>query len=238
MSLAARLNDLEQKHSHLEGEALISAFYNVEFRGKMALVSSFGTEAALLLSMVSKVDKNAPVLFLDTVKLFPETLAYKDTLINHLGLTNVKTFFPDYIDVNRDDPEGNLWESKPNHCCYIRKVKPLNKALKGFDAWITGRKRMHGGLRADLPIIEYFEGHFKINPLAAWPAERIMSEFQSRKLPEHPLIAQGYTSVGCMPCTSLPTAEGDVRSGRWAGQEKTECGIHMGSDGKFTRAAK
>ncbi|MCC6597461.1 MAG: phosphoadenylyl-sulfate reductase [Alphaproteobacteria bacterium] len=236
MTLATRLPELQARYADFDAEALIRAFAEREFPGKIALVSSFGAEAALLLDMVARIKPSMPVIFLDTGKLFPETLAYRDTLIAHLGLENVKTYYPDYIDVSRDDPEGGLWAQKPSDCCYIRKVKPLHKALKGYDCWITGRKRLHGGDRAVLPLIEFFEGQIKINPLANWSMDRITETYTARKLPEHPLVAQGYTSLGCLPCTSLPSSAADPRSGRWAGQEKTECGIHLGKDGKFQRS--
>ncbi len=237
MSLANRLPDLERKYADQEAEGILSAFIRTEFPDKIALVSSFGIEAAVLLDMVAQIDRQTPVLFLDTGKLFPETLRYRDRLVEHLKLENVKTYYPDYVDISREDPEGGLWESRPSACCYNRKVKPLHKALKGFECWITGRKRFHGGLRADLPMMEFFEGQIKINPLGAWSADRIMAAFEDRALPRHPLEAQGYTSVGCMPCTSLPVAGSGARSGRWQGQDKTECGIHLAADGTFKRGS-
>lgn len=224
---------LHEKYRDAPPETLLEAMIGTEFPGRIALVSSFGAEAALLLDMVAKIDPAAPVVFLDTQKLFPETLAYRDLLTARLGLKDVRTIYPDYADTSRRDPDGTLWKQDVNACCYIRKVKPLQKALKGFDAWITGRKRFQGGLRADMPAIESADGKVKINPLAAWNIEDIAREFAARDLPGHPLKAQGYLSIGCMPCTTPPQNENDPRGGRWAGQEKTECGIHLGTDGHF-----
>lgn len=229
------LTTLEQKYSQKTAEEILQSFVLEEFKDKVALVSSFGIEAALLLSMVSEVDPATPVIFLDTQKLFSETLEYRDKLITHLNLSNVKTYFPDYVDIERDDAKGELWKSAPNSCCYIRKVKPLNKALKGMKAWITGRKRFHGGLRTSLPLLEFSEGRVKLNPLASWSAEDINEAFKNKNLPPHPLLEKGYTSIGCIPCTALPEEEG-ARSGRWRDQDKTECGIHLDEDGKLKRS--
>lgn len=224
---------LQEKYRGSDAASLLAAIIKEEFPGRLALVSSFGAEAALLLDMVAKIDPALPIIFLDTQKLFPETLAYRDLLIKRLGLKDVRTIYPDYADTSRRDPDGMLWGRDVNACCYIRKVRPLQKALKGFDAWITGRKRFQGGLRTDMEQIESADGKVKINPLATWGMEDIAKEFAARNLPEHPLKAQGYLSIGCKPCTSLPENKDDPRSGRWQGQEKTECGIHMGTDGHF-----
>lgn len=229
--------ELLSRYGALDGEALLEPLIEHELiKGRLCLVSSFGTEAALLLSMVAKIDPALPVIFLDSQKLFQETLAYRDELIKLLGLKNVQTVYPDYSDTTRDDPEGTLWETRANACCYIRKVKPLQKALKNYVAWITGRKRYHGGLRSNMPVIESFEGRVKINPLAAWSPEDIAREFIARKLPEHPLKAKGYLSIGCLPCTDLPVSGQDARSGRWKGSDKEECGIHLDEYGKFRRS--
>lgn len=234
-SLAEKYEQLTQKYEGSAPEELLRVFIKEQFTGKIALVSSFGIEAAVLLDMVAKTDAATPVIFLDTKKLFPETIEYRDMLIDHLGLSNVKTYYPDYIDTSRDDPHEDLWQHTPNACCFIRKVKPLKKALKGYEAWITGRKQFQGGLRKNLSQIEYMEGQIKLNPLALISAEDIMAEFERRDLPRHPLQDQGYTSVGCMPCTALPADTSDSRSGRWQNSDKTECGIHLGDDGKFYR---
>jgi phosphoadenosine phosphosulfate reductase len=196
------------------------------YRDRIALVSSFGTEAAVLLHMVAGIDRNTPVLFLDTLKLFPETLRYRDALIDRLGLRNVRTITPDADAVAAEDADGMLWRRDPDRCCALRKVAPLEHALDGFEAWINGRKRSHGEGRSHLPLVEVDGGRLKLNPLALWSADDVESYFVANDLPRHPLEADGFTSIGCMPC-SAPTLAGEGRrAGRWRGLDKTECGIH------------
>jgi phosphoadenosine phosphosulfate reductase len=216
---------LNARYGHLAGEALLRPMID-EFRGRICLVSSFGAEAAVLLHMVAAVDRDTPVLFLDTQKHFPETLAYRDTLVAQLGLTDVRSLTPDAETVAARDPDGTLWSRNPDACCALRKVVPLNRALAGFSAWISGRKRFHGGERRALPVIEPDGPRIKLNPLASWGAAEIACEFATRGLPPHPLVAEGYRSIGCAPCTKPGASAADPRAGRWAGLDKTECGIH------------
>src|ERR1700761_232529 len=144
MNAIERSKELLEKYSRQDGKDLLNPLILDEFPGKIALVSSFGSEAAVLLAMVAEINPALPVIFIDTQKHFPETLAYRDDLINRLKLTDVRIIYPDYADKERDDPDGTLWSLNVNTCCYIRRVRPLQKALKGFDAWITGRKRFQG----------------------------------------------------------------------------------------------
>lgn len=198
------------------------------FPGRIALVSSFGTESAVLLHLVATVDRAVPVVFMDTGKLFPETLAYRDALCRQLGLTAVGTVGPAAKLVAEVDPSGTIWQDEPDLCCWHRKVEPLDAALAGFDAWITGRKRFQGGLRGVLPVIEHEpNGRVKVNPLATWTAADILEYRAAHRLPAHPLEAQGCRSIGCAPCTRPAAAGEDARDGRWAGRAKTECGIHL-----------
>ena len=197
--------------------------------GRLAVVSSFGTESAVLLKHVADVDRTLPVLFLDTGWLFPETLAYRDMLVEKLQLTDVRTIRPDNSAVADRDPDGDLWSRNPDACCNLRKVVPLAAEMAGFDAWINGRKRFHGGERAKLPLVEVEGSRLKFNPLAnASPAE-LAAVFEQAGLPRHPLARHGFTSVGCMPCSSARASGEDVRAGRWRGRGKTECGIHSGA---------
>lgn len=223
----ARTADLMARHGHLDGLDLMRALLVDEMPGQIALVSSFGAESALLLAMAAEVDPAVPVIFLDTGKLFPETLRYRDKLIAELGLTNVQNFRPDPDAEARQDPAGALWRDDPDACCAFRKVEPLDRALRGYAGWITGRKRFQSKVRADLPVIEAGEDRIKINPLANWTAKEIAAEFKRRNLPSHPMVADGFLSIGCMPCTDRAAPAGDARSGRWAGLAKTECGIHL-----------
>jgi phosphoadenosine phosphosulfate reductase len=195
-------------------------------RERLALVSSFGTESAALLKVMADVDPAIPVIFLDTGWLFEETLAYRDTLIATLGLRDVRSIKPLEETLSREDPDRELWFSDPDACCRIRKVEPLARALKPFGAWINGRKRFQGGLRAAIAVVEQDGERLKFNPFANVSREQIEAIYADAKLPPHPLAAMGYLSVGCMPCTSRTSPDEDARAGRWRGRPKTECGIH------------
>ena len=195
-------------------------------RDRLALVSSFGTESAALLKVMADVDRAIPVIFLDTGWLFEETLAYRDTLTAKLGLADVRSIKPLEQTLKREDPERELWFSDPDACCRIRKVEPLARALKPFSAWINGRKRFQGGLRAEIPVVEQDGARLKFNPFANISREAIEAIYTSADLPPHPLVAKGFLSVGCMPCTSRTESNEDTRAGRWRGRPKSECGIH------------
>jgi phosphoadenosine phosphosulfate reductase len=205
---------------------IITAALRVIGRDRLALVSSFGVESAALLKVMADVDPAIPVIFLDTGWLFQETLAYRDQLIERLGLRDVRSIQPDGQTLSREDPQSELWFSDPDACCRIRKVEPLARALKPFDAWINGRKRFQGGLRAALPVVEQDGDRLKFNPFADIAREDIQAIYASAKLPPHPLLAKGFLSVGCMPCTSRAAEGEDARAGRWRGRAKSECGIH------------
>ena len=200
----------------------------VELYGdELALVSSFGSESAVLLHLAAQVKPDIPVLFLDTGMLFGQTLDYRRQLAAKLGLTDVRDLRPLYQDLATADPEAKLWQTDTDACCHVRKVLPLDRALADFDGWITGRKRFHGGARLALPVVEQAERQVKFNPLANWSKEDLDAYAAEYALPAHPLVAQGFPSIGCWPCTH-PVEDGqDVRAGRWAGQDKTECGIHV-----------
>jgi phosphoadenosine phosphosulfate reductase len=205
---------------------VISAALKTVGREHLALVSSFGTESAALLKVMAEVDPAIPVIFLDTGWLFAETLAYRDVLIEKLGLADVRSIKPAEEALKREDPDGELWYSNPDACCRIRKVEPLSRALNPFAAWINGRKRFQGGQRADIPVVEADGARLKFNPFANVSREEIAGIFERADLPRHPLVASGFLSVGCMPCTSRTAPNEDERAGRWRGRGKTECGIH------------
>lgn len=206
--------------------------------GDIAIVSSFGAESAVLLHLVSRVDPNVPVLFLDTGKHFPETLDYRDLLVKQLGLTNLVNLVPDAEELAKKDENGLRWSYDPDGCCEIRKVKPLEKALLGYDASFSGRKAFQASTRATLPRFEVdtsdAQGRLKVNPLIDWSPERIAAYIAEHDLPAHPLVSQGYPSIGCMPCTSKVAEGEDPRSGRWRGWNKTECGIHVATHSDYT----
>lgn len=224
----ARADALAARYADVAAPELLRAMIEDEFPGQIALVSSFGAEAAVLLHMVAVIDPGTPVIFLDTEKLFGETLRYRDLLTHRLGLTDVRSIRPDPVRVQSLDPDGVLWYGNPDMCCYIRKVEPMRAALAGFSAWITGRKRFHGGERAQLPTVEAADdGRIKINPLAGWRRDDIERYFADHDLPRHPLEADGFLSIGCMPCTDRVKPGEGARAGRWRDLEKSECGIHL-----------
>lgn len=212
---------------HIDSFDLLRAMVEREFPGRIAVVSSFGSEAAVVLDLVTQVDPSTPVIFLQTGKLFAETLPYRARLAKFLGLTDVRDIEADPAELVRQDPDGSLWQRDPDACCNLRKVRPLERALAGFDAWITGRKWTQGGVRSALETVEYVDGRLKINPLATWTREQVEAAFAARKLPPHPLVGEGYLSIGCEPCTSRVSPGEPLRAGRWRGRDKTECGIHM-----------
>jgi phosphoadenosine phosphosulfate reductase len=226
-----RLRELARRHGDLAGQDLLRPFLVPSvgrlLPGRIALVSSFGTESALLLALAAELDPSIPVIFLDTGKLFGETLRYRDRLIGLLGLSDVRSVRPEPAHVAARDPSGTLWLADPDACCHLRKVEPLARALAGFEIWISGRKRYQTPSRAELPTIEFVDGRLKLNPLAPWSRERIEAEFAHRNLPPHPLEADGFLSIGCMPCTARVQPGEDGRAGRWRNNDKTECGIHL-----------
>jgi len=220
---AARLG---AKFAGMDTRELMRRVIEDLFPGRIALVSSFGADSAVLLHMVAQIDKTTPVLFIDTRVLFAETLAYRDELVAPLGLSNVITIGPKPALLAVEDPENFLWASNPGRCCEIRKVLPLAEALEGYDAWISGRKRFQAHTRNCLALVESEGGRIKINPLAHWPAVKIRDYLDAFDLPRHPLVAKNYFSIGCIPCTSPVRPGEDPRAGRWRGSGKVECGLH------------
>lgn len=226
-ALELRARRIDARYRASSAEEVLKAAIGDEFRGRIALVSSFGAESASLLHLVASVDPSTPVLFLETGKHFAQTLSYRKRLARRLGLTDVRDIRPRTDVLSTEDPGGDLWRKSPDACCTLRKVRPLSQALEGFDAWITGRKQFHGGLRAALPAFEAAAPFIKVNPLARWSAEDLDAYERRHALEPHPLVEAGFTSIGCWPCTH-PTAPGeDARAGRWRGAAKTECGIHQ-----------
>lgn len=226
-----KLRRLKEAYGHLAAADLLAAVA-AEFPGRIAVASSFGSESAVMLALVAQVDKAMPILFLETGMLFPETLAYVDSLAALLGLTAIRRLRPDEALRRQADPEGELWISDPDKCCYVRKVHPFRVALRGYDCWVSGLKRAHGGARGDVEAIELEEGQIKLNPLWNWSGEDIERAFVDWDLPCHPLVGRGYRSIGCVPCTRISRPGEGARDGRWDGRGKTECGIHANQYGK------
>lgn len=230
--IGALLAQLNGQLEDLHPTEILRRTITDHFAREIALVSSFGAESAVLLHMAAAVDRDIPVIFLDTQMHFFQTIQYRDELVAGLGLANVMSIEPDKADLAREDPQNILHKTSTDACCDLRKVRPNARALAPFGAWITGRKRFQGGLRAKMDVVEYDGVHFKINPLANWNAKQISHYFQIHDLPAHPLVAQNYPSIGCWPCTKAvaPGAEAGSRAGRWSGEEKSECGIHASYD--------
>ncbi|MFV0245723.1 MAG: phosphoadenylyl-sulfate reductase [Qingshengfaniella sp.] len=225
---AERAAHLNQRYRHHSATAVLERALSDPQVGQIALVSSFGAESVVLLHLVAVIDRSTPVLFIDTEMLFPETLAYQAEVAQKLGLADLRRIRPTPAALSAEDPDGTLHQTDPDACCALRKTRPLEKALAPFDAWITGRKRFQAGTRAAL---DFFEAdgpsRIKVNPLAHWAPADVQDYLINNRLPRHPLVAKGYPSIGCAPCTS-PVAPGeDPRAGRWRGRAKEECGIHF-----------
>ena len=220
---AAELNAL---YGRRDAAAIVDLALRDLFPGRVALMSSFGAESAVLLHIAATVDRNVPVVFLDTGKLFPETLAYRAELADRLRLTDVRSITPDRERLAELDRHGALWMTNPDMCCQIRKTEPLKRALTGFDAWFNGRKRFQNAVRSSLQVFEADGERIKINPLADWSSDDLRAYSERHRLPSHPLVSRGYPSIGCVPCTTKVEPGEDPRAGRWRGLEKAECGIH------------
>lgn len=221
-----------------DAKTILEHVYGIYGR-KMALVSSFGAESVVLLHLVSEIDRNIPVIFIDTHMLFAETLAYQLELSETLELNDLRRITPDDVVLRLADAKDDLHQSDQDSCCHLRKAIPLETELLGFDAWITGRKRHQTRQRANMTLIEVdHAGRIKANPLANWKPEDVADYMDAHDLPRHPLVSKGFHSIGCAPCTSAVEAGEDPRAGRWRDAEKTECGIHFGPDGVVRKPSK
>jgi phosphoadenosine phosphosulfate reductase len=194
--------------------------------GDVALVSSFGADSAVLLHMAAQIRRDVPVLFVETGWLFAETLSYADDLARYLRLSDVRWLRPDAAEVEARDPKRLRWSYDPDGCCAVRKVAPLDRALAGFNLWVSGRKSHQNRARATLTLFEAESTRLKLNPLHDWTATDLAAYAATHKLPPHPLVSEGYPSIGCSPCTSRVQPGEDPRAGRWRGWDKSECGIH------------
>jgi phosphoadenosine phosphosulfate reductase len=237
-TVADRVATLNARYRHHAATAVLEHALKDDDLGRVALVSSFGAESVVLLHLISVIAPETPVLFIDTRMLFPETLEYQRQVAESLHLCDVRTIRAAQPRVAFEDPDNTLHQFNTDACCNVRKVEPLERALQGFDGWITGRKRFQGATRQ---AVEFFEAEgdtrIKVNPLAHWGREDLQDYIVNNRLPRHPLVAQGYPSIGCWPCTSKVKPGEDPRAGRWRGSEKEECGIHF-IDGKAVRIPK
>ncbi len=219
--------ELEARYGRLEPEEIIEFAIRHRFAGQIAAVSSFGADSAVLLDMIARVDKSLPVIFLETGKHFGETLDYRDRLVEDFGLTDLRVVEPLAAALAAKDAQGVLHQTDTDACCAIRKVEPMARAVEPFRAWFTGRKRFQSATRDALPVFEAVGKRIRINPLAAWTTHDLATYMRTHDLRENPLVAYGYLSIGCFPCTQPAKPGEDARSGRWAGKAKTECGIHL-----------
>ena len=227
----ALLKELQDKAAGRDAHGILELALTGEFAGKTAVVSSFGAESAVLLKLVADIDPNTPILFLNTGKLFGETLRYRDRLQDVLGLGDLRSLSPSQDERTQKDPEGSLWSTNADACCDFRKTIPLARALAPFRAQVTGRKRFQTRERADMLTVEFHDSRYRFNPLWQWDLQQLEAFAQRNNLPPHPLVEDGYPSIGCMPCTRRVQAGEDYRAGRWSGLDKDECGIHLTDGG-------
>lgn len=227
-----RLSRMRTETAKADSRELLEFAIRREFPGRIAVISSFAAESVVLLHQVAEIDPETPVLFLNTGKLFGETLRYRDRLQETLGLTDIRCIGPHPADRETFDPKGDLWNRDPDACCNFRKTVPLKKALAGFEAILTGRKKFQTEERAAMQPIELLDGRFRFNPLANWNLAELQDYIAGHRLPAHPLAEDGFLSIGCMPCTRRLNPGENYRDGRWAGYDKRECGIHFGMDGE------
>lgn len=236
--VAERVAALNARYRHHSATAVLEHALRDDDLGRVALVSSFGAESVVLLHLVSVIAPETPVLFIDTRMLFQETLDYQREVAEKLHLCDIRTIRASQPRVAFEDPDGTLHQFNTDACCHVRKVEPLERALGEFDGWITGRKRYQGATRE---TVNFFEAEgdmrIKVNPLAHWDRADLEDYIVNNRLPRHPLVARGYPSIGCAPCTSPVKPGEDPRSGRWRGSQKTECGIHF-IDGRAVRITK
>ena len=194
---------------------------------KLFTTSSFQTHSIVLLHLLSRIDKSIPVYCLNTGFLFPETMAYKDQLADEFGL-NMIEIKPDVPKSLQKDSEGKLlFASDPDRCCYYNKVQPMDRLLSDYDIWINGIRRDQNANRAKMKVEEKSKfDSVRFHPMLEWTNKMIFDYIREYQLPKHPLDAQGYSSIGCEPCTRKPSLEMMEREARWYGMNKTECGLH------------
>jgi phosphoadenosine phosphosulfate reductase len=218
---------LNRRFAGVDAQTMLSTLVAERALGEVAVVSSFGTESAVLLHLVAQADRHMPVIFVDTLRMFAETLEYRDTLVQRLGLTDSRTVVPDADVLAAKDSTLLRWSYDPDGCCDIRKTEPMRRAKAGLDSWISGRKAFQSTTRQNIARFEIDDGRLKVNPLGDWVKADLEAYFAAHDLPRHPLEADGYLSIGCEPCTSRVQPGEDPRAGRWRGWDKVECGIHV-----------
>jgi phosphoadenosine phosphosulfate reductase len=218
----------ERGAAELEGASAMDLlrWTDENFGGTYVVASNM--QDAVLVDLAAKVRPGVDVLFLDTGYHFVETVGTRDA-VEAVYDINVLNVTPENSVAKQDELFGkDLFARAPNECCRMRKVEPLSKALRGYSAWVTGIRRVEAPTRANAPLISWDKafGLVKINPLAPWTDEDMQNYIDANDVLVNPLVFEGYPSIGCAPCTAKPVEGADPRSGRWAGQSKTECGLH------------
>ncbi len=218
----------ERGAAELEGAGAMDLlrWTDENFGGTYVVASNM--QDAVLVDLAAKVRPGVDVLFLDTGYHFVETVGTRDA-VEAVYDINVLNVTPENSVAKQDELFGkDLFARAPNECCRMRKVEPLSKALRGYSAWVTGIRRVEAPTRANAPLISWDKafGLVKINPLAPWTDEDMQNYIDANDVLVNPLVFEGYPSIGCAPCTAKPVEGADPRSGRWAGQSKTECGLH------------
>ncbi|HLJ51615.1 MAG TPA: phosphoadenylyl-sulfate reductase [Bryobacteraceae bacterium] len=201
-----------------------------ERSGKVCVTSSFQAECVVLVHLLTEQRPDIPVLFLETGYHFADTYAYRDRIVSQFGLKLVNLEAKLSV-VEQEREFGRLYETAPDRCCAIRKIGPLFAGLEDYDVWFTALRRDQSPSRANLQVVDDFrlptgKALTKVSPLADWTARDVWAYLKENRIPVLSLYDQGYTSIGCEPCTSLPLDPNNPRSGRWSGQ-KLECGIHI-----------
>lgn len=199
------------------------------YKPQLAVSSSFQMQSLPLLHMIANLTPDLPVIFLDTGYHFPETLLFRDQIVELWGLNLrvVRAQSSPFEQTKRYGPE--LHRTDPDFCCHLNKVEPMQRILRDFEGWISGIRRDQSPARAHIPVTEQTEnGVVRIHPLASWTRVDIWRYIHHHNLPTHPLFSKGYFSIGCVPCTRpLTSDDEDERAGRWSGLQKTECGLHI-----------
>lgn len=199
------------------------------FGSDVAMATGFGPSGVALMHLVSRINRDATVFYLDTDLLFPETHDLKRQLADRLGLTFTRVHSGLSLQDQSIEEGPNLWRTNPDRCCFLRKVQPLRRFLAPREAWITGIRRDQSPTRERIGIVGWDEanGLVKINPLANWTEEQVWQYVEINDLPYNALHDRGYPSLGCIPCTKPVSEDEDPRAGRWQGHDKLECGIHV-----------
>jgi len=228
-----KVKQLNEQYTHLTAQEILEYFLK-EFKGKIALSSSFGAEDQVLTHMILNIDKTAKIFTLDTGRLPYETYSVMDNTNLKYGI-KVDVYFPDAKEVEelyKTQGINGFYESIENRkrCCFVRKIQPLQRALKGLEVWITGLRSAQSVTREQMQLVEYDEanGVIKLNPLLAWSEQDVWDFIKENKVPYNKLHDQGYPSIGCAPCTRAVKEGEDIRSGRWwwENPEHKECGLH------------